>query len=155
MTEHNHRDTTSSRTPARDAISTTAAPATVVTLTGDHDVTTAAELKAAIAESLRQCPLVVVDLTEVSFLDGAILRVLRVLDRSAREMGRRLGVVAPPSSLARHLLELTSLDTTLACFDGRAHLHNANEPASRRAHGLARSARDKRQSVRVPVTAAG
>lgn len=133
-----------------------AAPATVVvTLTGDLDLTTAAELKAVIAESLRQCPLVVVDLTAVSFLDGAILRVLRDLDRNAREMGKRLGVVAPPSSLVRRLLELTSLDTTLACFDDRAHLHNANEPASRRAYGPPRGAHDKRQNDRVPLTVAG
>ena len=156
VTPFNHRLTTSSRTPAPGAISTTAAPATVVvTLAGDHDLTTAAELQAVIAESLRRCPLVVVDLTAVSFLDGAVLRVLGDVDRSARERGRTLGFVAPPGSLARRLLELTSLDTTLACFDDLAHVHNANEPAARRAPGPARTARGKRQNDRVPVTAAG
>ena len=95
----------------------TAAAATdtvVVTVLGEIDMTTAPELADALAAATPSVRRVVVDLSNVTFLDSS---GLSALVRSRRELagaGVDLGIVAPPSSLARRVIGIAQLDSTLA-----------------------------------------
>jgi anti-anti-sigma factor len=90
----------------------------VLTLRGEHDVTTApslgAELEAVSGTN------VVVDLAEVGFIDSSIIgAVFRGL-RAARDgEDRDLVVCAPPGSFARRLFDQAGLSDAVLVFDSR------------------------------------
>jgi anti-anti-sigma factor len=60
--------------------------------------------------------LVVLDLSELTFVDSTGLEVMLRAARRAREQGRRL-VVARPTAHVRKLLEMTAIDQTLDIVD--------------------------------------
>ena len=85
-------------------------------LTGEIDFTSAGPLQATLtAMVLPGGGTVVVDLSDVTFIDSSGLGVLVQAHRSALERDTRLLVVA--SSPVRKLLRLTALDTVLETYD--------------------------------------
>jgi anti-sigma B factor antagonist len=77
----------------------------VASVSGEIDLSNAADLRAAIARELSNEPLgLVVDLTAVDYLDSAGIQVIYDLRERLRERGQRLAlVVAGDSSIAETL----------------------------------------------------
>lgn len=89
----------------------------VVTLRGELDLSSAGP---ALEELLEECVEsgyhVVIDLSEVDFMDSAGLALLVKTERGLSAAGRRLVVMRPHANV-RRILELTSLDQRLAIAD--------------------------------------
>lgn len=84
----------------------------VVRLAGDVDMSVAADLRARLVGLLEAAPpLIVVDLTQVTFFDSAGLKELDDAQRRAGEVGSRLALACPPGRVLR-LFEITGLDDT-------------------------------------------
>jgi anti-sigma B factor antagonist len=82
----------------------------VLAVRGDADLHGAEELESALAEVIEEGPsVVVVDLSEVTFLDSMVLGVLVQGLKRLRARGGRLRVVAPRAEI-RRIFELTLLD---------------------------------------------
>lgn len=92
----------------------------VVTLGGEVDLHTAPELRdrlgAAVDEGCRE---IVVDLTDVTFIDSMTLGVLLGVLKRLRQRSGELKVVVSDPSL-RRIFEITLLDSVFALFDTRA-----------------------------------
>jgi anti-sigma B factor antagonist len=84
-----------------------------VALRGELDLSGVERARQAIeqAES-NESPLLVIDLSELDFIDSTGLEVLLRAARRAEDSGRRL-IVAKPSRYVRRLLELTAIDQSL------------------------------------------
>jgi anti-anti-sigma factor len=79
---------------------------TVVTLTGEVDLSNAAMVRRAILESVPNLDMeVAVDLTRVRYLDSAGIAMLFDLARRLSEHNQRLTMVVPSASLVRRSLE--------------------------------------------------
>jgi anti-anti-sigma factor len=91
---------------------------TVLELVGEHDLATADELAAAIAEDAGLSRGVVVSLVDTDYLDSSILRVLFQADRVMLSRGRRL-VLLTGGRTARieTVLELAQVREQLLCCD--------------------------------------
>jgi anti-anti-sigma factor len=64
-----------------------------VSLGGEHDVANAAELGYQLDGALAPFDHLIVDLTEVAFIDSLIMRVLVIAKRSAEDQGRQFSLV--------------------------------------------------------------
>ncbi|WP_187368984.1 STAS domain-containing protein [Baekduia soli] len=110
-----------SRPPASEPFRIDARPraggATVLAVAGEVDLVSAPELAAAIAAA-GGGP-VVVDLSEVVFMDSSGLNVILQATRSARAEGWSFAVAPQLSEPVARLFELTAMDGYLP-FDGRA-----------------------------------
>jgi anti-anti-sigma factor len=84
---------------------------------GEVDLGTSAALERALEPSLHATRAVVLDLSDVTFLDSSALNALVQSQRRLRERGIGFSLVAPPGSAAARILELTHLTTTFR-FDG-------------------------------------
>jgi anti-sigma B factor antagonist len=99
---------------AADALATIAVSSRAVRVVGEIDISNVAYL----AQSLRDAietgwgPDIVVDLTELSFLDVQGLDALVASQHLARVSGKRLMLANPPGMVSR-LLALTGLDVVL------------------------------------------
>lgn len=97
----------------------------VVAVSGQADLHTAPELRAAIGTTIddghRQ---VVVDLTEATFIDSMTLGVLLGALKRLTPLGGTLVIVCPDPHV-RRVFEITSLDRVLTLSDSRegAHAH--------------------------------
>ena len=78
----------------------------LVRVVGDVDVAVSAEVEAPILGSIRDAPVVVLDLSAVSFLDSAGLRLVDHVVGSCERRGVQIRVVAPEGSPARLPLRL-------------------------------------------------
>ena len=92
----------------------------VVTLRGEHDVSTDPSL----ADSLRQTfgggSKVVVDFSEVEFIDSSVLRALFYGRKEAvKHAEHELVVVAASGTFARRVLFLTAIDKLLRVYETR------------------------------------
>jgi anti-sigma B factor antagonist len=87
---------------------------TALAVGGECDLTTAPEL-AAIAQGVTAdgCDLIV-DLTDVSFLDASTVRALLESDAAARRHGCMLVVQVDDGAFARRVLAISGADRTLA-----------------------------------------
>ncbi len=94
-----------------------------VTLHGELDAHDAPELRRLFASALDQAgadgPRLLLDLSQVGFLDSTVLGSIVGLLRRTREAGGDLGVVLPLGSAVR-IFEITSLDTILTTYPTRA-----------------------------------
>lgn len=91
----------------------------VVTLAGELDLAAADGLWSELEPLIEQDGVVVLDGTELSFLDSSGLRVLLLANARAKEVGGKLRLVAPHRAV-RRTLELTGaneLVTTCATVD--------------------------------------
>ena len=78
----------------------------VVTLIGEHDLSTADELDRTLSLLLTQCQPVIVDTTEASFLDSTTLGTLLSHSRKARANAIAWRVVLPPPGAVRRVFEV-------------------------------------------------
>jgi anti-sigma B factor antagonist len=110
----------------------------VTTVTGELDVQSAPAVYRRALEALTRCPLMVMDLSGVTFCDSSGFNALLRLRRRAEEAGTRLALAAPPGQVAR-LLALTGVDTAFPVYgsltEARTELLSAedagHEPRSR------------------------
>jgi anti-anti-sigma factor len=92
----------------------------VLEVLGDVDMATAPELEASIISVDDSVRRVIVDLTEVTFLDSS---ALNALVRSQRELAQRdvvFRVVSPADQAIRRVFEITQLTGPLGVVDSRA-----------------------------------
>jgi anti-anti-sigma factor len=94
----------------------------VVSLFGDHDLSTVDDLR-SVLESLREeGARIIVDLSTATFVDSAVLGVLVEGHDQAKAAGAGFSVVLgdPPSRSVQRLVELTQIDTVLDVVSTRA-----------------------------------
>jgi len=88
-----------------------AAGLAVVTLTGRLEAVAAADLRLRLEQSdVSGCPVVVIDLGAVDFIDSAGLAVLVRQRRTCRESGGDVVLVRPASDPAMRVFRLTQFD---------------------------------------------
>jgi anti-anti-sigma factor len=92
----------------------------VITPQGDIDVATVPEFRETLADAAeRAAEGLVVDLSDVAFIDSSGLRVIIEVNEQLRRERRQLAVVAPRGTAAAVVLTLAGLRRTLAVFDSR------------------------------------
>ena len=104
----------------------------VVSVSGEIDVATTAQLSEALSAALRAgVERLVCDLTDVGFLDASGVRALRIAGRRAGACYAWLDLVCT-QSLPRKVVRLTGLDTVMPCHDSVAEAVEAQEQRSGR-----------------------
>jgi anti-sigma B factor antagonist len=88
----------------------------VVSVGGEVDLDTAAQLGDHALEALRASPHLLLDLTRVTFMDSTGLKVLLSIQRRADLAGGSFAL-AGAASPVRKILALTGLDQTFAVYD--------------------------------------
>ena len=91
----------------------------IVTLEGEHDLSTRELLTEALQEAAAHSN-VLVDLSPCTFMDSTVINVLISTAQSVRAGGERLALVIPPEQrrVAR-VAEMTGLDKLLAVYETR------------------------------------
>ena len=96
------------------ALADTSERSTVLKLQGELDVATAPALEASLASAFAGDPSsMVVDLSDLTFLDSTGIRVLVSAGRQAEDAGCSLVLLAPTAQVLR-VLRLTGVDRLLA-----------------------------------------
>jgi anti-sigma B factor antagonist len=91
-----------------------------IVLQGELDVSTAPRFNEALSDSrIRNCHTVVVDLSELSFMDSTGLSAVLVGEMHARTRGQRFAVVRGPRHV-QELFRLTGVDHFLEVVDSGA-----------------------------------
>jgi len=86
----------------------------IVAVSGEIDVSNVADLMGKILERVpNDAPGLVLDLSATTYIDSQGLRLLLELEERLRIRQQRLIAVVPARSLARRLIELTHLSTTI------------------------------------------
>lgn len=85
---------------------------TVVRLVGEADVTTPALAEVLGAEAARKPRELLVDVSELTFIDSAALHELVRAHRALRADGCQLAIVGPTGAVAR-ILQLSALDQVI------------------------------------------
>jgi anti-anti-sigma factor len=95
----------------------------VVTLRGEHDLSTTLQLSAALEAACAR-PRVLVDLSQCAFIDSTVLALLLSAHSELVERDGRLELFLPsdPASNVHRLLKLSMIDTLL-------HLHESRSAA--------------------------
>lgn len=107
----------SSDRPLSFAVSHPAAAATVVSLTGDLDISSCAELAERLAGLTDSAPVrLVVEISGVGFIDSSGLNTLVVAARDAERAGGSMAVAAPSQYVAR-VFELVRMSDALEVVD--------------------------------------
>jgi anti-sigma B factor antagonist len=97
-----------------------AAEPTVIAPEGELDFARVGDFRAALSDAAREgAAVVVVDLSQVSFIDSSGLGAIVELHSRLRRGGRRLAVVAPSGSAPAVLFDLAGLRGRLPIFDTR------------------------------------
>ena len=93
----------------------------VVTLRGEHDLSTATDVSRRIESALETAAGLAIDLSETTFIDSAVLRVLITAQEQAAKRGAGFAIaVAGTSGHGVHrLLTLTGLDAKLSTRPSR------------------------------------
>jgi anti-sigma B factor antagonist len=101
-----------------EGTSTRTRPQAVLELEGELDVASAADAYKRMLElGLRRGGQLVLDLSELTFMDSTGVRMILQADEHARRHGASLVVVRPPERVMR-VLELVGLDEQLDLVDG-------------------------------------
>jgi anti-anti-sigma factor len=85
----------------------------IVTVRGDVDLCNQEQLRSAGADAARQAECVVVDLTDVTFLDSSGIGALLMIRGVVGDNGTRMVVVAPARGPADRVIELCGLEQHL------------------------------------------
>jgi anti-anti-sigma factor len=89
----------------------------LVTLNGEHDLTTAPDLRSQFETILRSADTVVIDLSNTTFIDSSTLSALIHADRLAEAGGcEQFGLVVAVDSPPDRLLKLAGLERTFTRF---------------------------------------
>jgi len=100
-------------TPPFEIRSSFTPDALVLSVTGEIDMGTAPRLAEAFEGASGRMKLVIVDLTDVSFVDSSGLNVLLQTQRALAEHGSALRIVAPTTSVVRRVFEIANLTEPL------------------------------------------
>jgi anti-sigma B factor antagonist len=92
----------------------------VIVLRGEHDLSTAAELKRSILPTSVLGVDVVIDLSEIAFMDSTVLSVLVHASEEAASRQHGFAVVASPKPAPSRLLDVTGIDKRLRIYQTRA-----------------------------------
>jgi anti-sigma B factor antagonist len=89
----------------------------VIALSGEHDLSTADALRAAIEGGFDAGSRVILDLTAATFIDSTVIHaIIRGHDRAIRDPADEFGVVAPPGGFAYRVLALTEISRIVPTF---------------------------------------
>jgi anti-anti-sigma regulatory factor len=90
----------------------------LVTLHGDHDLLTHAELARETDHVWALCRRAIIDLSDAGFVDSSVIRWLLDVERQLEEAGAfTLSIVeGPPGCAAARLFELLRMEHVLACY---------------------------------------
>jgi anti-anti-sigma factor len=99
----------------------------VVEVTGELDLSTVARWEEDVEAVGRDSSVVVLDLSEVGFVDSAGVRTLFRLIRAAGMQGTRLLFVAPRDGSVRRLLEILDLSALTPVCESRAEAVRAGQ----------------------------
>ena len=92
---------------------------TIVAIAGELDIGTAPRLQEALSSSaVTGSDAVMVDLSEVAFMDSTGLSLLLELDAELRRRGGRLAIACPPGA-ARLLFDVTGIDEHVQLYASR------------------------------------
>ena len=89
----------------------------VVRLSGEIDLSNVDGLEAQIDERIADAQDVVIDLTAIDFIDSRGLRLLKRVSTAVAGRDGTLLIVAPASSIARSVLDMTGMSQELAVRD--------------------------------------
>jgi anti-anti-sigma factor len=94
----------------------------VLVLRGEHDLSTAPDVRAHVEAAVAGGSDIIVDLSETGFIDSSILGVLVAGYRSVTTAtpNRRFAVVAVPGSSVTRLFDLVSVSDVLPTYPTRA-----------------------------------
>jgi anti-anti-sigma factor len=94
----------------------------IVTMTGEHDLSSAPELERVLNEAFSAGGAVAVDLLGTTFIDSTVLRILICARETAsqRGVGFRVALGESTGHGVRRLLELTGMEHRLATAPTRA-----------------------------------
>jgi len=93
----------------------------VLTLLGEHDVSTEPGLGEALRQAFGSGSKVVVDFSEVEFIDSSVLRALAEGQKEAVEHAEhQMVIVAPRGAFAARVLSLTGIDKVIRVYQTRA-----------------------------------
>jgi anti-sigma B factor antagonist len=93
--------------------------AVVVELLGEHDLATRDTTDELLAELVDSHDLVVVDVSEASYIDSSILHSMVRAHRRAEERGSKLRVQLGSAAIVRKLFEVSELTSYLEVVRGR------------------------------------
>ncbi len=96
----------------------------VISLLGEHDITTAWEVRNAIACALKQGTHLVVDLSETEFIDSSIVHALVDSVQFASEQGLRISLQLQTYAGVKRVLEISGLEA-LPVYGTRAEAIDA------------------------------
>jgi anti-anti-sigma factor len=91
----------------------------VLALHGEHDISTASDLREALDRAHESGGSVVVDMSDVDFVDSTVLQGLLSGRDRAGGAGSRFAIVVPETGVARRLLSLTSLQELIPTYTSR------------------------------------
>ena len=93
--------------------------AAVVECRGEHDLTTKTEVAALLRRLLAQYELVVVDISEATFIDASFIVNLFIANRLAGEQDKRFRLQHATSPLVQRMLESSGVLAQLDCATSR------------------------------------
>jgi anti-sigma B factor antagonist len=93
----------------------------VVSLTGEHDLTTAPTLRERLEEAVKQGAPVVVNLSSAEFIDSSIIGVVLDMHRRAEKAGLGFATALEDGAAqVRRVLQVTGLDENLPVRDSES-----------------------------------
>jgi anti-anti-sigma factor len=92
----------------------------VLVLKGEHDLSTAPDVRVHVEDAVIAGGDLIVDLSEVGFIDSSILGVLIAGYRSVTAADCSFGVVAVPESSVTRLFDLVSVSDVIPVYPTRA-----------------------------------
>ncbi len=90
----------------------------IVTLGGEHDLASAAQLAVALAVAAR-CPNILVDVSGSAFIDSTVTSAFLRAAGKARQRDGALELVVPAGGIARRALDLAGVAPLLTCHETR------------------------------------
>jgi anti-anti-sigma factor len=92
----------------------------VVEVKGELDLSTVSRWEENVEAVGRDATVIVLDLSEVGFVDSAGVRTLFRLARTAKDQGARLVIVAPHDGPVRRLLDILGIESMTPLCETRA-----------------------------------
>jgi anti-anti-sigma factor len=91
----------------------------VVSLYGEHDLSSQPELQGTLQALVLAGNRVIVDLSQTEFIDSSVLMALLATDRLAREQGGRLTLQLATAPIVEKALEISGVSQRLPCAPTR------------------------------------
>ena len=97
------------------------AGASVIVLHGEIDISVEPSVSTWLRNAFASCHVVIVDLSDATFIDSIVLRgLIYGVRRAAESPELEFAVVAPGGGVPRRLLALTAFDKMVRVFETRA-----------------------------------